>query len=85
MAKTTSFQSIIAASVLRSEVKFVAAALEDELVRQGFARGRARGHAEWLASCLRDELKVLVDEMLLHNSIDETRDLIDEDAVYGDE
>lgn len=83
MAKTT-FSNIIAASVLCTEVSMIAGALETELRRQGFERARARHHAEWLASCLRDELRVIVDEMLLHNSIEETRDLIDEDAVYSE-
>lgn len=85
MSKTTNFSSVIEASVLRSEVKLIGAALEDELRRQGFERSRAREHGEWLASCLRDELRVIVQEMLLHNSIEETKDLIDEDEVYSEE
>ena len=84
MSKTTNFSSIIEASVLRSEVQLIGAALEEELRRQGFERETARKHGEWLASCLRDELRVLVQEMLLHNSLDTTSDLIDEDAVYQD-
>ena len=81
----TTFDSIIKASVLRSEVQLVASALEEELRRQGFSRDKAREHGAWFASCLRDELRVVVQEMLLHNSLDVTSDLIDENEVYGDE
>ena len=84
MSKTTNFSSIIEASVLRSEVQLIGAALEEELRRQGFERETAREHGRWLASCLRDELRVIVQEMLLHNSLDTTSGLIDEDAVYND-
>ena len=78
------FDSIIKASVLRTEEKFIAAAIENELRRQGFEFEKAQGHAQWLASCLRDELRVVVDEMILAHAIDETSNLIDEDAVYQD-
>ena len=80
----SNFSSIIKASVLRSEVQLVAAALEAELVRQGFERDKAQGHAQWLASCLRDELRVIVDEMILAHAVDEADNLIDEGAVYND-
>ena len=75
----STFASIIEDSVLRSEVQLVAAALEDELRRQGFERSKAREHGQWLASCLRDELKVVVSEIILAHAIDETKDLIDEE------
>ena len=80
----STFSSIIETSVLRTEEKFIAAAIENELRRQGFELEKAQGHAQWLASCLRNELKVIVQEMIMHHAIDEISSLVDEDAVYND-